>query len=94
MIAQTTQASISGIVVNNEKKPQLGATVLVRNESTGFSTKALTNAQGEFTFKELPLGGPYTDAENVRFNYRVNTAGIINPSGDPFQLQVGVRNNF
>ncbi len=60
VIAQTTQASISGIVVNNEKKPQVGASVSVRNESTGFSTKALTNAHGEFTFKELPLGGPYT----------------------------------
>ncbi|MCW3082525.1 carboxypeptidase regulatory-like domain-containing protein [Segetibacter sp.] len=58
--AQTTQASISGVVLNNEKKPQIGASVTVRNESTGFTTKALTNAQGEYTFKELPLGGPYT----------------------------------
>ncbi|TDH29324.1 TonB-dependent receptor [Segetibacter sp. 3557_3] len=58
--AQTTQASISGTVTNNEKKPQAGASVSVRNESTGFTTKTATNAQGEFTFKELPLGGPYT----------------------------------
>ncbi|GEO08859.1 cell envelope biogenesis protein OmpA [Segetibacter aerophilus] len=46
--------------MNNDKKPQVGASVTVRNESTGFTTKALTNAQGEYTFKELPLGGPYT----------------------------------
>lgn len=58
--AQTTQASLSGIVLNNEKKPQVGASVSVRNESTGFTTSVLTNAQGEFTFKEMPLGGPYT----------------------------------
>lgn len=60
LIVQTTQASISGIVLNNEKKPQVGASVSVRNESTGFTTATLTNAQGEYTFKELPLGGPYT----------------------------------
>ena len=58
--AQTTQASISGIISNKENKPQSGASVTVRNESTGFLTKTITNAQGEFTFKELPLGGPYT----------------------------------
>jgi hypothetical protein len=37
---------------------------------------------------------PAFDAVNSRFNYRVNTAGVPNPSGDPFQLQVGVRYNF
>ena len=60
LLAQTTQASISGVVFNNEKKPQAAASVSVRNESTGFVTKTVTNAQGQFTFKELPLGGPYT----------------------------------
>ncbi len=58
--AQTTQASISGTVSNNEKKPQAGASVSVRNESTGFVTKTISNSKGEFTFRELPLGGPYT----------------------------------
>ncbi|MRG44476.1 TonB-dependent receptor [Chitinophaga sp. SYP-B3965] len=60
LFAQTTQASISGKVFNEEKKPQAGASVSVRNESTGFITRTVTNAQGDFTFKELPLGGPYT----------------------------------
>ena len=58
--AQTTQASISGTVSGEDRKPQVGATVSVRNESTGFITKTITNKRGEFTFKELPLGGPYT----------------------------------
>lgn len=66
LIAQTTQASISGKILNNEKKPQVAASVSVRNESTGFVTKTLTNTQGEFIFKELPLGGPYT--VNVTFS--------------------------
>jgi hypothetical protein len=37
---------------------------------------------------------PAFDAANTRFNYRVNTAGIVNPSGDPFQLQIGVHYGF
>jgi hypothetical protein len=37
---------------------------------------------------------PNFDAANQRFNYRVNTAGIPNPGGDPFQVQIGVRYNF
>ena len=82
--AQTTQASISGKVTDSEKKPQGGATVSVRNESTGFNTRTLTNAQGEFTFKELPLGGPYTVnvsytgfGEQKRSGYRLNQGDAI-----------------
>jgi hypothetical protein len=37
---------------------------------------------------------PAFDAEARRFVYRVNTAGIVNPSGDPFQVQIGLRYNF
>ncbi|GAB4039850.1 TonB-dependent receptor [Spirosoma jeollabukense] len=58
--AQTTQASISGVISDNKKSPLPGATVQVRNESTGFTTGTVTNVQGEYLFKELPLGGPYT----------------------------------
>ncbi len=58
--AQTTQASITGTVSDNAKQLIPGASVLVRNESTGFTTRTVTNAKGEFYLKELPLGGPYT----------------------------------
>jgi hypothetical protein len=37
---------------------------------------------------------PGFDQEGQRFNYRVNTAGVVTPSGDPFQVQVGLRYNF
>jgi len=58
--AQTTQASISGVITDQQKKPIPGVSVQIRNNSTGFTTKTSTNAQGEYTFKELPLGGPYS----------------------------------
>ena len=37
---------------------------------------------------------PAFDAENRRFNYRVNNSGIPNPSGEPFHVQLGLRYNF
>jgi hypothetical protein len=37
---------------------------------------------------------PAFDPAIPQFNYRVNTAGIVNPSGDPFQVQIGLRYNF
>ncbi|MGA0556345.1 carboxypeptidase regulatory-like domain-containing protein [Larkinella sp. VNQ87] len=83
-VAQTTQASISGIILEDQKKPLPGATVQVRNESTGFTTGTVTNAQGEYSFKELPLGGPYTIrvtfigfGEQKRTGYALNQGDAV-----------------
>ncbi|MCX6217829.1 carboxypeptidase regulatory-like domain-containing protein [Spirosoma sp.] len=82
--AQTTQASISGVISDTQKQGLPGATVRVRNESTGFSTGTVTNVQGEYQFKELPLGGPYTIwatavglGEQRRTGYMVNQGDAI-----------------
>ncbi|WP_020598997.1 TonB-dependent receptor [Spirosoma panaciterrae] len=82
--AQTTQASISGVISEKEKSPLPGATVQVRNESTGFTTGTVTNAKGEYAFKEIPLGGPYTIrvtfigyGEQKRTGYMVNQGDAI-----------------
>jgi hypothetical protein len=34
------------------------------------------------------------DAANQRFNYGVNTAGVVTPAGDPYQFQLGLRYSF
>ena len=34
------------------------------------------------------------DKVNQRFVYRVNTAGVVTPSGTPYQLQIGARYSF
>ncbi|WP_300597632.1 carboxypeptidase regulatory-like domain-containing protein [Niabella sp.] len=59
LIAQTTQASISGLVTDSDNKPVAGATVLVYNQSTGFKQTTLSNSKGNYIFNEMPLGGPY-----------------------------------
>ncbi|RZL45895.1 MAG: TonB-dependent receptor [Pedobacter sp.] len=83
VFAQTTQASISGVVTDDQNKPIPGVAITVRNESTGFTTKTGTNAQGSFTFKELPLGGPYTVkaafigfGEQTRSGYNLNLGDV------------------
>lgn len=82
--AQTTQASISGVITEGQNSPLPGATIRIRNESTGFSTGTVTNVKGEYLFKEIPLGGPYTVTatavglgEQRRTGYRVNQGDDI-----------------
>ncbi|WP_341838701.1 TonB-dependent receptor [Chitinophaga caseinilytica] len=58
--AQTTQASIFGVVSDENKQLIPGASVMVKNNSTGFTTRTVTNNKGEYNFRELPLGGPYS----------------------------------
>lgn len=58
--AQTTQASIVGKVINGGNTAQEKVKVTIINESTGFKTETETNSKGEYIFKEIPLGGPYT----------------------------------
>jgi hypothetical protein len=84
LAAQTTQASIVGTITDDNKKPVQGATVQLHNESTGFTTATLTNAKGEYTFKELPLGGPYTIkatyvgyGEQKRTDYALNQGDLL-----------------
>ncbi|RXK62764.1 TonB-dependent receptor [Lacibacter luteus] len=58
--AQGTKTIIAGTIKDEQQKGIPGATVKVKNESTGFSAMAVTNTNGEYVFNELPLGGPYS----------------------------------
>src|SRR3712207_6557193 len=58
LLAQSTDASISGLVKDENQQPVPGATVQVRNESTGFTGGTVTGVDGRFSFRQLPLGGP------------------------------------
>jgi len=58
-IAQATDASIRGVVKEAGGTTIPAANVLLKNVSTGFETGMVTNANGEYRFRQLPLGGPY-----------------------------------
>ena len=53
--AQGTQAIITGTVMDNKGESVIGATIQVKNESTGFFTGSITNDKGEYTIKQLPV---------------------------------------
>ncbi|HTF22124.1 MAG TPA: carboxypeptidase regulatory-like domain-containing protein [Chryseolinea sp.] len=85
--AQTTHATISGTVVDQSSNPLPGATVVLKNESTGFTTGTQTNSQGDFLFKELPLGGPYTVAVSF-IGYAENKQhGFVLHQGDAIRVK-------
>jgi len=58
--AQSTDAAFIGVVTDDKGQPLPGVTIGVTNESTGFRTGTVTQADGRFQFRQLPLGGPYT----------------------------------
>lgn len=89
--AQTTQASISGTISDSQKAELPGATVQVRNESTGFTTGTTTNAKGEYAFKELPLGGPYTVTVSfVGYGEQRQTGYMLN-QGDAIKIKIAMQ---
>ena len=89
--AQTTQASISGTISDGSNAELPGATVQVRNESTGFSTGTTTNAKGEYAFKELPLGGPYTITVSfIGYGEQKQTGYMLN-QGDAIKIKIGMK---
>jgi hypothetical protein len=91
LFAQTTQASIFGIVTDQTKNPIPGASVEVRNTSTGFTTRTSTDAKGGFTFKELPLGGPYTvKVKSIGFGEQTRTGYTLN-FGDVVRADVNMQ---
>src|SRR5882672_2868220 len=56
-MAQSSGSGISGFVYEeNDSKPLEAATIVVKNTATGFTTTSVTNKQGYFSFRELPVG--------------------------------------
>ncbi len=89
VLAQTTQASIVGAVSDGTKKPIPGASVVIRNNSTGFTTRTSTDSKGAFLFKELPLGGPYSIkvafvgyGDQTRSGYILNFGDVLKVTVD------------
>lgn len=85
-LAQSTNASIKGTITDGSGEALPGATVMVRNESTGFSTGTITSAEGKYTFNQLPLGGPYTvEARFVGFSDQ-KRSGLTLSQGDQIKI--------
>ncbi len=88
VMAQATNATVSGLVLDESKEPLIGATVLVRNESTGFEAGTVTGIDGRFNFQQMPLGKPYTITVSfIGFSTQKLTGYQLN-QGDRINLDI------
>lgn len=76
-LAQATNATLSGVVKDESGVRLPGATVMVKNTATGFSTGTITNVDGEFQIRQLPLGGPYEVTTSYVGYQEVKKSGYI-----------------
>ena len=60
LLAQGTDATISGRITDENDEGLPNATINVRNEATGFNTGTVTSLQGNYSLRQLPVGEPYT----------------------------------
>ncbi|AYN01660.1 TonB-dependent receptor [Chryseobacterium sp. 3008163] len=98
--AQTTQASIVGKITTTGVQEKVKVTII--NESTGFKTETETNSKGEYIFKEIPLGGPYTvivndekrEGYNVNFGDQVTVNMSLGNSGEKAIEEVVIVGNL
>lgn len=71
--AQTTTASLSGSVTDEQQAVVSGATVTARNTDTGLSRTAQTDGEGRYKFVNLPLGAYEVTVEAANFSKYVQT---------------------
>ncbi|MEL6721108.1 MAG: carboxypeptidase-like regulatory domain-containing protein, partial [Bacteroidota bacterium] len=81
-IAQDLNTKISGKIVNESAEGLIGASVAIRNTSTGFYTGTATGVDGTYSVRELPLGGPYTVEITYTGYQPVKQTGINLDLGD------------
>ncbi|KAA5541671.1 TonB-dependent receptor [Adhaeribacter rhizoryzae] len=86
LFGQGNEATIIGKVTEVNSGPIIGATVLVRNESTGFQAGTVTDLNGDYIIKQLPLGSPYSvTVSYIGFSQQKKT-GYALSQGDQLRL--------
>ena len=68
---QTTTASISGVVTDEQQSVIPNATVTARNTDTGFSRTVQTDGSGRYNFVNLPLGAYEVSIEAQNFSKHI-----------------------
>lgn len=71
--AQTSTASISGVVVDEKESVIPNATVTVRNTDTGFTRTLQTDGEGRYQFINLPTGAYEVTVEAASFSKYVQS---------------------
>ncbi len=79
--AQSSNGAFVGVARDGAGQGLPGATIVVRNEATGFTTGANTNVDGRFEIRQVPTGGPYSVSAQI-IGY-----GTVKKTG--YQMDIG-----
>jgi TonB-linked SusC/RagA family outer membrane protein len=60
IIKAQSQMVVRGTVQSTSNKPVSGASIVIRNSSTNFTSGTVSDSVGAFSFSRLPSGGPYS----------------------------------
>lgn len=83
---QGNEATITGKVSESKAGGIVGATVIVRNESTGFQAGTVTDVNGDYIIKQLPLGSPYSISVSYVGYGEQKKSGYALNQGDQLRL--------
>jgi hypothetical protein len=91
-LAQNIAGAIRGTVVDASQAVLVGAKVTVKGEGTGFTRTTTTNADGLYSFSELPVGNYRVEVEVSGFKGAAKSNIVLNVAETrvaDFQLETG-----
>lgn len=90
LAAQTTTGAISGVVRDPDGGIIPGVEVRARHEGTNAEQTAVSDAQGVYALRALPVGR-YTVTAELQGFQRFQTTGVVVRVNDEIRLDVGLR---
>jgi hypothetical protein len=91
--AQSTDASISGQVKDAKGATMPGVTIAIQNTSNGFRSTSITNSEGKYSFRQLPLGKQYVvKASYIGYDPQIKNEIALN-QGDKVVIDFLLTNN-
>ncbi|MEZ5936879.1 MAG: carboxypeptidase regulatory-like domain-containing protein [Hyphomonadaceae bacterium] len=87
-MAQTTTSGITGTVKASDGAPVDGAAVVVTDTRTGLTRATTTTPAGNFDFRNLNVGGPYTVSVSAPNQQPTRVEGIVISLGAPTDLNL------
>src|SRR5688572_26327900 len=75
-LAQIVSSGMTGVIRGSDGKLLSGATVTATHAPTNASFRATTNDAGRFSFRNLPVGGPYTVSASIE-GYEAGSASEV-----------------
>jgi outer membrane receptor protein involved in Fe transport len=86
-----TGSALTGTVITPEGQPVPDAVVELRNESTGATFTAVSDASGEYLFDNVPPGGPYSITFSADGYYGNKRTGMQLALGNRLRLNAQLR---